>query len=239
VFRSRLTLGTSWLATLAQGVGMQMKLPPKELRELGQVALIHDWSLFELPANERFPHQTKSEAAKAAYRRHPEISSQWLSQIPNLSSSAAQICSQVHERLDGSGFPNRIRNEAMHPSARILSVVDTYLTLTSPPTGHARVVPADAIAYLVYGMSAGKFAPTAVSGLLETISLYPLGSVVELSDTSQVRPIHTNGADYGYPTVQDTKDASRRVDLKGSDLFVTRPIVSPEFGETRLNEGAG
>ncbi|TWT68464.1 HD-GYP domain-containing protein [Crateriforma conspicua] len=223
-------------STLAIGVGLRMNLAHKDVMDLGRAAMAHDWTLFELPPNQRFPHQSRDEAGEAIYRQHPLQSEQMMAADPRCSSTASMIVGQVHERLDGTGFPRRLKSESIHPLGRILTVVDTYLTLTSPPPSAPRIVPCDAVAYIVNGMSSGKFAPIAVSGLLETISLYPLGSMVELSDASRVRPIHTNGSDYGYPIVQDIDEAGRQINLKESELFVTRPLVVQEFGEIRMPE---
>ncbi len=219
---------------LAIGVAKRMNLSGKDVSVLGRAALAHDWALFELPHDQRFPHQQRSDEANATYKRHPIASEQLLAADPRNSSTLSLIVGQVHERMDGSGFPRQSESDEIHPLSRILAVVDMYLSLTNPPSGFPRVVPPDAIAYLVSGMSSGKFAPIAVSGLLETVSLYPLGSLVELSDTSRVRPIATNGSDYGYPIVQDIDDTTRRIDLKSSDLFVTRPIPIQAWGEVRL-----
>lgn len=219
---------------LAVAVGLQMRLSEREISELGRVALIHDAMLYKLPVEERFPHHARDDNAQQIYMQHPLVAQKMLLSGATTSATMATMAAQVHERLDGTGFPRGCSADLIHPLSRILSVIDTYLTLTSPPTGFPRIVPADAVAHLVSGMSSGKFSPTAVCGLLETISLHPLGSLFELSDASQVRSIHTNGQDYGYPIMQDISDASRKINLKETDLFVTRPILVPSFQETRL-----
>jgi HD-GYP domain-containing protein (c-di-GMP phosphodiesterase class II) len=144
--------------------------------------------------------------------------------------------SQVHELMDGSGYPRRLTANGLHPCSRVLCVADAYLTMTSPPKGCPRIVPCDAVAYLIYGASQGKYSPKAVTGLLQAVTLYPLGSIVELSDTTKARVIRANGKDYGYPIVESLAETSRVINLKQSGLFVTRPIPSSEFHEVRLPE---
>ena len=38
----------------------------------------------------------------------------------------AEICEQHHERLDGSGYPNGLKNGDINPFSQILAVVDVY-----------------------------------------------------------------------------------------------------------------
>ena len=221
-------------STLSLAVGMQMELASPSLRELGRAALIHDWGLFELPVDRRFPHQKMTEAMRLDYQRHPIVAESMMQSIPGSTFTLAMLVSQVHELMNGTGFPRRIGAAAIHPLARVLSAIDTYLTLTSPPEGHPRIVPCDAVAYLLNGVKLGQYAPTAVSALLETVTLYPIGSLVELSDATRARVLRGNGRDYGYPVVERLDDPGILVDLKKQSLYVTRPVLIPDYHEVRL-----
>ncbi len=221
-------------STLSLAVGMQMELTSASLRELGLAALIHDWGLFELPVDSRFPHHKMTEPMRLDYQRHPIVAESMMQSVPGSTFTLAMLVSQVHELMNGTGFPRRLDGAAIHPLARVLSAIDTYLTLTSPPKGHPRIVPCDAVAYLLNGVKLGQYAPTAVSALLETVTLYPIGSLIELSDATQARVLRGNGRDYGYPIVERLDDPGILVDLKGHSLYVTRPVLIPDYHEVRL-----
>lgn len=223
-------------STLSLAVGTRTDLAPSQLRELGRAALVHDWGLFELPPESRFPHQAMTDEQRGVYQRHPLRAETMIQSIRDASFSLAVLVAQVHETMNGGGFPRRLRGNEIHPLARLLGVIDTYLMLTAPPPGHRRVVPCDAVAFLLQGVRSGQYAPTAVSALLETVTLYPIGSLVELSDTSQARVVRTNGRDYGYPIVERIDAPGEWVDLKRDSLFVTRPVLVPEYNEVRLPE---
>lgn len=223
-------------STLCLAVGVTMNVSPMALRDLGRAALLHDYGLFELPPEGRFPHFTMDEKTRQAYRRHPLVAEQWMHLIGGATFTLSLLVAQVHELMDGSGFPRSLGGRSIHPLARVLSIVDAYLSLTSPPKGHPRVVPCDAVAYMINGVSRGLFAPTAATGLLKTVTLYPIGSLVELSDTTRVRVIRSRGHDYGYPVVQPVSPPGEAFDLKTSGLFVTRPIPALEGYEVRLPE---
>jgi HD-GYP domain-containing protein (c-di-GMP phosphodiesterase class II) len=223
-------------SVLSMAIAQQMDFEMDLLRDLGSAALVHDWSLFDLPADSRFPHQSMTDEIRAQYHHHPITTVEMLNTVRQVSGEIKLFVSQVHEYLDGSGFPRRLAADQLHPASRVLCVADTYLTMTSPPKGCPRIVPCDAIAFLINGASQGKYSPKAVTALLHAVTVYPIGSIVELSDTTKARVIRGNSKDYCYPIVESLVDTTRIIDLKETELFVTRPILSTEYHEVRLPE---
>ncbi len=221
-------------SVLSMAIGMSQKLQPLEIRDLGIAAMMHDASLFLLAPAVRFPHLPMSEVQRQDYLRHPITSELLLEKVRGITPVQRRLVSQVHEFLDGSGFPRGLSAAELHPLSRVLSTAEGYLTLTSPPTGHPRIMPCDAIAYLIASASKGRYAPGSVSALLRAVTLYPLGSVLELSDTTQVKVIRSNGNDYGYPIVQSIADPDCVIDLRYSELFITRPVPARDHDEARL-----
>jgi HD-GYP domain-containing protein (c-di-GMP phosphodiesterase class II) len=57
-------------------------------------------------------------------RGHVEAGYQILKDIP-FSWPIAKIVQQHHERLDGSGYPQRLKGDEIIPEARVLAVADT------------------------------------------------------------------------------------------------------------------
>jgi HD-GYP domain-containing protein (c-di-GMP phosphodiesterase class II) len=62
--------------------------------------------------------------------RHPEIGWRILSSTDEFSDLAGFILDH-HEKWDGSGYPNRIKGEAIQLEARIIAVADAYDAMTS------------------------------------------------------------------------------------------------------------
>lgn len=221
---------------LSLAIARQMEVNDEEMLAIGCAALVHDWALFNLPHECRFPHQISDEQMRKEYLRHPIATEEMLRQVEGVSPSVMVYAAQVHELLDGSGFPNGIKADMMPIGSRILSIADAYLTMTCPPSGCVRIVPCDAVAYLITAASQGRYSAAAVTGMLKAVTMYPIGSIVELSDASRVRVIRSNGNDYGYPIVETLTRPLRVINLKESELFVTRPVVASQYNEVRLPE---
>lgn len=63
-------------------------------------------------------------------KNHPVIGSQILGEIEELS-EVASIVRHHHERFDGTGYPDKLRGEAIPFLSRILSLLDAYEALVS------------------------------------------------------------------------------------------------------------
>lgn len=99
----------------------------KEDCELAQTAgLLHDIGLMALPETvRRKPVFDLTKEELDDYHQHPTFGEIALSSAANLD-VLAKIIKQHHEHLDGSGFPEGLTEVAIHPVAKIITVVADY-----------------------------------------------------------------------------------------------------------------
>lgn len=64
-----------------------------------------------------------------ADERHPALSYEMIKDEATLTQHAKIAIVQHHERLDGTGFPLKIKEDRIHPYAKIIAVSDRYFTL--------------------------------------------------------------------------------------------------------------
>jgi HD-GYP domain-containing protein (c-di-GMP phosphodiesterase class II) len=97
-----------------------------------------------------------------------------------------------HERLDGTGYPDGLRELQVPPLVRVLAVCDTYTALCSPrhhrPARQSRTALADTLLLAEQGQLDAHYAEC-----LLHLSFYPVGSVVELADGSVAGVVATPG----------------------------------------------
>jgi response regulator RpfG family c-di-GMP phosphodiesterase len=112
-------------AALAGAVGLSE--PEVALVEVG--ALLHDLGKLAVPpAIIRKPAPLTAEERRLI-RMHPRLGCALVERVRYLASSAA-VVRDAHERLDGRGYPNGSRGDAVWIGARIVTVVDAYDTMT-------------------------------------------------------------------------------------------------------------
>ncbi len=225
------------LSVLSIAIARAMKLTDSEQSTVGSAALLHDMALFELPENERHSQLTMRPEARRIYESHPAIAYDMLERVRDIDGTVRIIVLQAHEQADGSGFPRRIAMARTHRLARIVNLADAYLTLTGGSPGDQNLLPADTIAYLMHHSCLGRFDSTATCGLVRAVSLYPLGSLVKLSDERTARVVRVAAQKPVTPIVMPNEGDRSLIDLSDSELLIAEPIDDGLRGRRRLPAG--
>jgi HD-GYP domain-containing protein (c-di-GMP phosphodiesterase class II) len=189
-------------------------------------AMLHDISLYESTANVVATIYGTHADEEQRYLDHPLQSASMLAFINGVSEGTKHIITQVHEEMDGGGFPRGLMAHRLHPVSKIIHVADAYLTLTAiqqppPLPPGAQLLPADAIAYLLHHTVKGRFDTSAVRALVASTSAYPIGSAVELDD-SRTALVHRTTDSPTQPIVRI--DSGTIIDLRNSGLSIKGPI---------------
>jgi HD-GYP domain-containing protein (c-di-GMP phosphodiesterase class II) len=145
------------------------------------------------------------------------------------------VCYQVHEKPNGTGYPRHRTGPAIHVFAKILHVADAYLTLLTTSFARPPMSPYRALEYLLKQVRTGAVDRDAVRGLLQTVSLFPVGSQIVLSDGSLACVLRRNPGNYMRPIVALIRDAHGQVleankfliDLAASPLGVEQALDAP------------
>lgn len=85
-----------------------------------------------------------------------------------------------HERFDGSGYPDGLKEDMIPTFARIAAIVDTYDAVTSKREYAEAISPPDAIK-LLYKSRDVDFQAELVEAFIQAVGIYPAGTLVELS----------------------------------------------------------
>lgn len=185
-------------------MGLEARLEPAELSLLGFCAMAHDVGMTGYSAlygrEERL-----GEAELAEMALHAEAGAAKLDRIVDLDhrikERAKRIILQVHERPDGTGYPDRLSDEETDPLAQIISVADSYEAMTHPRSWREAVPPPDAVKELI-SREGGGFNAGAVKLLIAVISIYPPGSLVMLSTGETARVLRVNKGLLSRPVVE-------------------------------------
>jgi HD-GYP domain-containing protein (c-di-GMP phosphodiesterase class II) len=133
--------------------------------------------------------------------------------------------------MDGSGYPQGLTGDRIHRISRIVAVADVYDALLADRPWRAALLPYKAMEVVLLLVNEGKLDGEVVRAFLETVSLFPLGSWVELTDDRLGRVVAANRGEHTRPVVamlfgRDGKplEAPERVDLAlRRDIAVARP----------------
>jgi putative two-component system response regulator len=117
------------LAKYAVALGRYLSLSHDELLVLRRGGFLHDIGKIAVPDAVLLKPSTLTPSEWALIREHPVVGDRLCSRLRSLE-PVRPIVRHHHERLDGSGYPDGLKGEAVPLLAQIISVVDTYDALT-------------------------------------------------------------------------------------------------------------
>lgn len=161
-------------------LGKAMGLNKSELIDLGMAAFLHDIGKVKLPDRVRWLEDNFSSAEYRLYQEHvPQGLA--IGKGMELRSPVLLAMLQHHEMVDGSGFPSRLRGDALGTSGRILALVNRYDNLCNPSRPGSALTPHEALS-LIFAQFKARFDAVTLSAFIRMMGVYPPGSVVQLID---------------------------------------------------------
>ncbi|MCB9852907.1 MAG: HD-GYP domain-containing protein [Phycisphaerales bacterium] len=190
------------VAALSMVMATQLGLRRERVLEVGLGGMLQDVGMLRVPlAIRRAPRPLTPEEIKVI-EKHPAYTLEYLANIGGLPRDVRFLGFQVHERIDQSGYPRGRAEKTIHAYAKIVSVADVYVAMTSPRPYRAAHSPYEAIKTILYECGAGRYESTVVRALLDCISLFPTGSFVELEDGRYAKVLRANPSQHTRPVIQ-------------------------------------
>jgi two-component system cell cycle response regulator len=155
------------VARMAEVIGERMDLAAEERVQLRQAAELHDVGKLAIPVEVLHKPSPLEPEEWVFVRRHPLIGERIIGAAPALA-AAAKLVRSTHERLDGSGYPDRLAGDQIPLGARIIAVCDAFTAMTSPRPHAAQRTIGEAIAELRQCANT-QFDPAVVDVLSELV----------------------------------------------------------------------
>ncbi len=113
------------LATLTEALARTMGLPEDEVKDIRWATVLHDIGKIGAPDNILFKPGPLTEEEWVIMRQHPVVGEQILFPVERMR-RVAEIVRHHQEKWDGTGYPDRLRGEAIPLGARIVAIVDAF-----------------------------------------------------------------------------------------------------------------
>ena len=177
------TLHSLHVCIISMLVGRQMELDQEQLRCLGLGALVHDIGEHKVPSQVLYKTTPLTRAERNFLHLHPHYGMDTVAQIPTFPATSIEVIEQHHERLDGSGYPQGLKDREISRLAKIVMVVDEYEEVINNTDPAKNLTPTEALSHL-YVQRRGKLPSDVIIALIRVLSVYPPGTLVELSDST-------------------------------------------------------
>src|SRR5512133_315966 len=180
----------------------------QQVLEIGIGGLLHDVGMLLIPKKIRMKKGRLEEAEWFDIQKHPMFGLHLLEKIDRLPSAVPFIAYQTHERENGKGYPKQRSSRLIHNYAKVVAVADIYEAFSSPRIYREGNIPYKAMETLIKMAKQGLLCGDYVKAFLEYSSLFPIGSIVELSNGCLARVVKANGTSFAKPVVYVYIDAA-------------------------------
>ena len=196
-----LAAGSVNCAILSSVIGMSMKISGHRLLQLVTGILLHDIGMVRVPKEILNKSEKLTAEELQQVRTHPLYGYRIISKELKYPEDVAVIALQHQERWDGKGYPRGIRGEDIVLPARIAAVADAYEAMINIRPYRSSLIGYSAMKGIL--SDNGKhFDPQVLKAFLESVGIYPVGSILQLNNSSIGRVVANQKAAPLRPSIE-------------------------------------
>jgi len=225
-------------ALISLAIGDYLKLPPHRLIDLGNAALLHEIGMTKIPSAIYMKPNDLTQEEKNTISTHTLWGYKILKGF-SIPESIASSALEHHERSDGSGYPRKMKGEVINLNSRIVGISCSFDTAIS---FRPFKLPHDAHTVILNILTThkNKFDDSIIKALVYSLSVFPLGSAVSLSNNTKGIVFQTNPSDPKFPIVKITHDEKGKkltehyliATSKEKGIFIARTLKPIEMEES-------
>jgi HD-GYP domain-containing protein (c-di-GMP phosphodiesterase class II) len=214
-------------------IGSYLKLATYRLIELGIAAILHETGMIRLPPAIYMNNRKLDGEERKAILAHPALGFNMLKAF-NLPLAVTIPALELHERENGGGYPRQLTGDKISLYSKIIAVACSYEAQTSQrPHKNAK----DGFEGMVDLLkNKGKqYDDTIIRALVFSLSIYPIGLYVLLSNGRKGQVVDVDPENPRYPLVHVlgvlTPEGKTKIQETSQDgVHIVRPLVRDELG---------
>ncbi|TXT40767.1 MAG: metal dependent phosphohydrolase [Comamonadaceae bacterium] len=155
-------------------------LDEAQTRLCGMAGLLHDLGKVAMPIEVLNKPGKLSDTEFTIIRTHPAEGFRMLKFNADINPAVIDVVLHHHERIDGNGYPDRLRGDQISLYAKMSAVCDVYDAITSNRPYKVGWDPAESLRRMAE-WAKGHFDPTVFQAFVKSMGIYPVGSLVRLN----------------------------------------------------------
>ncbi|WP_117233829.1 HD-GYP domain-containing protein [Vibrio maerlii] len=169
------------VSCLLVSFGKHLGFEKEVLKQLAVGGIIHD--IGKVKVDDKVLHKPGRLTPEEFdhMKLHQVFANQIIDDIKGLSPISRDVCLMHHEKLDGTGYPNGLKGDELTLYGRLASIIDIYDALTADRVYKKGMTSAEAFK-IILSLTPNHLDSELVYKFINCIGMYPVGSLVELSD---------------------------------------------------------
>lgn len=219
----------------------QLGLSEAEQRAAGLAGLLHDVGKMLMPLEILNKPGALTDPEFAVMRSHPARGYEALKASGAFDENVLDVCLHHHEKMDGGGYPHRLKADQITLFSRMGAVCDVYDAVTSNRPYKSPWDPAASIARMAQWQ--GHFDPKVFQAFVVSIGIYPVGTLVKLHSGKLAVVIDQNPGKLTAPIVRVFFSTKSNLPIEVHDVDLAQAndkVISREdpnaWGFTQLND---
>lgn len=223
---------------IANLLAMEMGMLAHKIQQLSIAALLRDIGMVKVPDHILEKHDKLEKQELQLIKTHPLHTYKILTKDLGFSEEVATSSLQHHERWDGRGYPRGLKGKDISLQGRIISIADAFEAMVSQRPYRDSMIGYAAVRSIL-GDNGRRFDPEVVKVFIRTFGIYPIGSIVLLSNASIGRVVENHPDVPLRPRIkvmiaedgtQFLKDEGEIIDLKDrKGIFIARAVNPKDF----------